>query len=126
MLPLELLELAIVWTIILWIMIALIKTLRKVAPIPAIKQSYIITGIWKICIALGLALSGLMFVATLSSLISPRIAGIIMIVISFLVFILVHTAVHNFDKAALIIAYREKMSKYIAKKKALNPQKKKK
>ena len=123
MFPIELVELAIVWIFIIWIMIALIKALKKVAPIPTIKQSYIINGIWKICVALGLALSGLMAIATFTSLINPRLAGIVMIVISFLVFILVHTAVKNFDKAAVIISYREKIAKWMAKKEGLKEKK---
>ena len=118
MIPIELVELTIVWILIAWIMIALINVLKKVAPLPPIRQSYIITGIWKICIALGLSLSGLMAVATLSSLISPRVAGIVMIIISFIGFLLVHTAVKNFDKAAVIIGYREKIEKAMSKKEA--------
>ncbi|MDP2906950.1 MAG: hypothetical protein Q8O03_03330 [Nanoarchaeota archaeon] len=120
---LYLIELTIVWVLIAWIMIATVKGLKKVAPVEAVKQTDLMKGLWKLEIALGLALCGLAGLGTITAIFFPYNFGIGVLLVTSGVFMLTYQATKDLEKVPIIASYTEKIEAWAAK---VKEQKKKK
>jgi len=106
---LSLIELSIEILLIIWIMIATINGLRKVAPLKGIKHLDLMKGIWKLEAALGLALAGLAGLGVVVTALYPYSFGILILLVTLGVFILTHLATRELSMVPIIAKYTEKM-----------------
>jgi len=96
-------------------MITVIRTIKKITPKLGVKQRSLIKGIWKQQIALGLTLGGLAGLGSIFSIYSPEFFGLIILAITFLVFILTYWSSRDLEKDSIITAHIEKTDRWLKK-----------
>lgn len=87
-------EFAIVWVLVAWILIATYKGLKRANP----KDTPLMKGVWRLEMALGLALCGLASFGTITALFFPYKLGLAVLVLIFGVFIHAYRASRDFEK----------------------------
>lgn len=112
---LSLIILGVEWVLIIWIIIATIQGLRKVEPIHHVKRLNLMRGIWKLEIALGLALCGLAGLGTIAAIHYPSSFGLVILVITLGVFILTFKATKDLEKVPMIAHYSDKIKRWADK-----------
>lgn len=90
----EIIEFAAVWTLVAWILIATYKGFKKANP----QKTPLMRGVWKLEMALGLALCGLAAFGTITSLYFPYNLGPATLVLTFGVFIHAYRATKELEK----------------------------
>ena len=88
-----------------WIMIASVRSLKNIAPVPTVKQLDLMKGIWKLETALGLALYGLAGLGIITAICFPLSFGILILLITLAVFILTYQATKDLERVPTIAGY---------------------